>query len=287
MDPVGRTTVLASLGVALCTALVSCNIALVDITITVGLTADMNTPAGQSISGTVQGYVYTPTDTGGSDGAPGPPGVFPSPIPPAGYGIPTTSVLVSLQSGGTTKRPDANGFFMFPGFAVDLTPVQVRVEFPSGAYTDVVTGVPITPVDFQGFAWIQVDLQDNEQYRNNARDIRSLSSVTINMGLSSSQGGLARVFVSGRGDLTRDTVQTDESAFLIFESTLQAGQTRRLQDVRPLNEARLLTLATPSLGNEMFFVYLVAEEPLHPENGVAVSLTGCEMHFNARVSAPL
>jgi len=287
MDPVARTTLLAVLGLALCAVLVSCNVALVDITVTVGPLSDMNTPAGQSVTGTVQGYVYTPTGAGGGDGAPAPPGVFATPIPPAGYGIPTTSVLVGLQGGGTDKRPDANGFFMFTGFAADLTPVQVRVEFPSGAFTDLVTSVPITPMDFQGFAVLQVDLQDTEQYRNNARDIRSIGGMTVNMNLSASQSALARVFVSGRGDLTRDTVQTDETAFIVFESTLTAGQTRMLQDLRPLNEARLLALATPGLGNAMFFVYLVAEEPLHPENGVAVSMTGCTMFFKARVSAPL
>lgn len=282
-----RTGPVAAIGaIAAALAAVSCGVT-VDVTISVPVGELRTYDAPQQV-GYVQGYVFTPTRSTAADRQARTAIVSQTPTPPEGYAVPTSSVAVTVEgTGWGPRRLDANGFFIFSGFPPDAPPAQVRIEFPGGGYADVLAEVPVSPYTIEGYGMSQVDLENNSQYRSNARDIRAVSSCRMNLDVSTSQGGRIRLMVSGRGDLRADTVQGSDEAYLLVEYALQAGQSRTLRDVKPISEQALCRLATPKAGKQMFFLYLLAEESLNPSNGVESAVTGLEFIFTARVGAPL
>ncbi len=259
----------------------------VDVTITQSVGALSASP-DTSLIGYVQGYVFTPTGASASTRQSSGPVVSQSPEPEEGYAVPTTSVVVSIPGvDGATTRPDINGFFAFAGYPVDAPPVQVLVEFPGGGFQDFLADVPIVPREFGGMDVAMVDLDDNTTYTNNAQDIRSIASCKLNFDVSASQAARVRLFVSGRGDLTRAEVLESEEAHPLVEYDLQTGQSRELTNIAPLNGDQLCRLATPADGNHMFFLYLITEDKTDTSLGASAAITSLEMIFRARVSAPL
>jgi hypothetical protein len=109
----------------------------------------------------------------------------------------------------------------------------------------------------------------------------------MNFDITSSTGGRGRIFASSRWDLNRTTVLSSEDAFVLTDYTLTAGQTRQMRDVRPENADRLAELINPGSGNQMLFLYLVAEETTDPTKAAAVSVTGMGLVLSAKIRAPL
>jgi len=95
------------------------------------------------------------------------------------------------------------------------------------------------------------------------------------------------LFASARGDLTRAQVEDGEQASVLVDYDLQTGQTRELRNVLPLNSGEVCRLATPADGNRMLFLYLVTNDKTDSSLGASAAITGLEMVFRARVSAPL
>lgn len=272
-----------------CGALVvSCSTGLT-VPITINVTTPALSAAGDSApEGQIIGYVYTP-DPDSEDPAVGTsPRVTQTPIPPSGYRVPVVSVLVAPQgSASSGVRLDQNGFFVFRGQPINSPPAAVRVSFTGGGFSDFVTDVPVVSADMEGWDVRQIDLQTNTQYANNSGDIRSMKSVILNAQVTASETALISLYVSGRGDLTRDQLADHPDAYPLMEVALSAGETRRMLDVRPLRSDKLLELSNPRTGNEMFWLYLYSEEPQNPGSGAAASISSLEIVLEALVGAPL
>jgi hypothetical protein len=280
-----RQALLALLLVVGCVSLLSCGShspLTVEITIPV-TSSDLATGTDTTPTGFVQGYVFTPTTSGG-----GAPLISQSPKPLAGYEVTSSSVVVSIPSvSGTTTRLDQGGFFAFRGFSGSAPPVNVMVEFPGGGYPSFTSEVPVVPRDVSGFAYQQIDLDQNTQYRNNARDIRGMSGCRMNFTINASAAGRFRLYAAARGDLATDDLLIGEDAYLLLDWDMLAGESRSISDQRPFDEQGLLDLATPSEGNRMFHLYLVTQTKTTPAEAIGGSITGLTLVFRARVSAPL
>jgi hypothetical protein len=188
---------------------------------------------------------------------------------------------------GTPIRPDRNGFFLFGVAAPDLPPVPIRADFPAGGFASLLVDVPVTPVNYEGWAVQQLDLTTNDQYRNNAGSLTGVSGIVMNFDVTSSTGGRGRLFASSRWDLDRTTLVSSQDAFVLTDYTLNAGQSRQMRDVRPQNADRLAELMDPGSGNEMLFLYLLGEQPADPVHAGAMSVTGLGFVLSAKIRAPL